>query len=169
MTTTPKPPTPPVAAAPAAKAGATDRKIAQKWGPVLTAPGWAAIPNIIIRRQKALGLTPLDVNIIMQLLTYWWEPENLPRPSKKTIAAAIGVDARTVQRRIAAMEKAKFIKRLPRSSAANGSNPNLYDFSGLIAAAEPFAREELQEIEQRKKASAEKLERKRPRLAVVNG
>ncbi len=73
------------------------------------------------------------------------------------------------QRRIAAMEKAKFIKRLPRTSTANGSNPNLYDFSGLITAAEPFAREELQEIEQRKKASAEKLARKRPRLAVVNG
>lgn len=94
--------------------------------------------------------------------------ENLPRPSKKTIAAAIGVEPRTVQRRIAAMEKAEFIKRLARSSAANGSNSNLYDFSGLIAAAEPFARR-LQEIEQRKKASTEKLARKRPRLAVVNG
>lgn len=151
------------------KTGGTDRKIAQKWGPILTGPGWAAIPNVIIRRQKALGLTPLDINIIMQLLTYWWEPENLPRPSKKTIAAAIGVEPRTVQRRIAAMEKAKFIKRLPRSSAASGSNPNLYDFSGLIVAAEPFAREELLEIDQRKKASAEKLARKRPRLAVVNG
>ena len=96
----------------------TDRKIAQKWGAALTGAGWTAIPNVIIKRQKALGLTPLDVNIILQLLTYWWECENLPRPSKATIAAAIGVDPRTVQRRIASMEKAQFIKRVPRTSSA---------------------------------------------------
>lgn len=146
-----------------------ERKIAQRWGASLANSGWAAIPNVIIKRQKALGLDPLDVNIIMQLIVYWWEPGNLPRPSKKTIAAAIDVDPRTVQRRIAEMEKAGFIKRISRGSTANGSAPNMYDFSGLIKAAEPFAREELQEIEQRKKASVEKLSRKRPRLAVVNG
>ena len=67
-----------------------------------------------------------------------------------------------MQRRIVAMEKANFIKRLPRSSATNGSSPSLYNFSGLIAAAVPLAREEVQEIEQRKKAGAEKLARKRP-------
>lgn len=149
------------------KPDTTNRAIAKRWGSALVNAGWAAIPNVIVRRQKALGLTPLDINIILQLLTYWWEPGNLPRPSKNTIAAAIGVDPRTVQRRIAAMEKAKFIKRVARSSKSNGSNPNLYDFSGLITAAEPFAIEELQEISQRKKASAEKLTRKRPRLAVV--
>ena len=39
-------------------------------------------------------------------------------------------------------------------------NPSLYDFTGLIAAAEPFVRAELQEIEKRKKASVEKLARR---------
>jgi hypothetical protein len=151
----------------APKPASTDRKIAQKWGAAVASAGWTAMPNVIIKRQKALGLTPLDANIILQLLTYWWEHENLPRPSKATIAAAIGVDPRTVQRRIASMENAKFIKRVPRTSSTKGSNPNLYDFSGLIAAAQPFALEELQDIEQREKASAEKLARKRPRLAVV--
>lgn len=146
---------------------AIDRKIEQKWGPALAASGWTGIPNVIFQRQKALGLTPLDVNIILQLLAYWWEPGNLPHPSKATIAAAIGVNPRTVQKRIAAMETAKFIKRIERRTTRSGSATNLYDFSGLIAAAQPFAKEELQEIEQRKKDKAAKLERKRPRLAVV--
>jgi len=150
-------------------AGAADQKIAQRWGPDLAGAGWTAIPNVIVKRQKALGLTPLDINIILQLLTYWWEPHNLPRPSKKTIAAAIGVQPRTVQRRIAAMEKAKFIGRLARRGSTSGSSPNQYDFSGLIEAARPFAQEELQEIEQRKKSAIEKLARKKPRLAVVKG
>lgn len=34
----------------------------------------------------------------MLLLTYWWEPENLSRPSKKSIVAVIAVEPRTVQR-----------------------------------------------------------------------
>jgi DNA-binding transcriptional regulator YhcF (GntR family) len=146
---------------------AKDRKIEQKWGPDLAASGWTGIPNVLFQRQKALGLTPLDVNIILQLAAYWWEPSNLPHPSKKSIAAAIGVDPRTVQKRVAAMEAAKFIKRIERRTS-RGSRTNLYDFSGLIAAAQPFAKEELEEIVRRKKEKAEKLERKRPRLSVVS-
>lgn len=145
----------------------TDRKIGRRWGPELTAAGWTAIPNVIFQRQKALGLTPLDVNILLQLLAYWWEPRNLPRPAKQTIADAIGVHPRTVQKRIAGMETAKFIKRIERRTALNGSDTNLYDIRGLIAAATPFALEELDEIEQRKKDKAAKLSRKKPKLAVV--
>ena len=149
-----------------AKPLAINHKIELKWGPVLSASGWTGIPNVLFQRQKALGLTSLDVNIILQLVAYWWEPDNLPHPSKKSIAAAIGVNERTVQKRIAAMEAASFIQRIERRTA-RGSRTNLYDFSGLIAAAQPFAKEELIEIEQRKRAKAEKLERKRPRLSVV--
>jgi len=153
--------------APAKQPATVDRKIEKRWGHDLTAAGWTAIPNVIIQRQKALGLTPLDVNILLQLLAYWWEPKNLPHMSKKTIAAAIDVHPRTIQKRIAAMEKAKFISSIERKSVLNGSNSNMYDFSGLIAAANPFAIEELQEIEQRKKAKEAKLARKKPQLAVV--
>jgi hypothetical protein len=147
----------------------TDRKIGQRWGPELTSSGWTAIPNVIIQRQKALGLSPLDVNILLQLFAYWWEPDNLPHPSKGTIAAAIGVHPRTVQKRIASMEAAKFINRIVRQTNLNGGLPNKYDFSGLIDAAKPFAIEELQEIATRKKAKAEKLARKKPKLSIVEG
>ena len=67
----------------------------------------------------------------------------------------------------ATMEKAKFIKRVPLTSSVKGGNPNLYDYSGLIPAAQPFALKDLQDIKHRKSVSAEKLARMRPRLAVV--
>ncbi|MEJ8852863.1 hypothetical protein [Variovorax rhizosphaerae] len=59
---------------------ATDRKIEQKWGTALAASGWTGIPNVLFQRQRALGLTSLDVNIILQLAAYWWEPGQ-PAPS----------------------------------------------------------------------------------------
>ena len=35
----------------------------KKWTPTLMKAGWSAIPNIIIEKQRALGLDALDVNI----------------------------------------------------------------------------------------------------------
>lgn len=69
--------------------------------------GWTVIPSVIIERQQVLGLDALDVNILLHLATYWWTPDNKPHPAKKTIADAIGVEPRTVQRRIAALEKGR--------------------------------------------------------------
>lgn len=65
---------------------------------------------MIIKRQKALGLTLIDVKFFLQLLPYWWDRENLSRPSRATIAT-VGADLREVKHRFASMEKVKFIKR----------------------------------------------------------
>lgn len=72
------------------------------------AAGWTCIPNILVRRQRTLGLDSIDVNILLHLMTYWWEDGNLPHPSKETLAQAIGISASTVQRRIRAMEAGGF-------------------------------------------------------------
>lgn len=55
------------------------------------AAGWNVIPNIIIEKQEGLGLDALDMNIILHLSHYWWQPDNVPHPSVATIAKAIGV------------------------------------------------------------------------------
>lgn len=139
----------------------------QKWTKPLMDAGWLAFPNIILEKQQALGLTPLDVNIILYLATYWWTADNKPRPSKNTIAAAIGVTPRTVQRRIAAMEKAGFIKREERRISKEGSKPNLYHFEGLIKEATPYALEKIDVKERRKVEDEKRRARKRPALRVV--
>lgn len=150
----------------AVKAIKTNEK---KWGKALMGAGWTAFPSIIVEKQHALGLDALDVNIILYLSTYWWEAENKPHPSKKTIAEAIGVKPRTVQRHIADLEKAGLIRREYRPDKDKGNKSNKYHFDGLIEAVEPFAQEKIEGIEERRSSEADRRKRKRPSLKSIQG
>lgn len=139
----------------------------KKWG-VLMKAGWTMLPNMIFMRQRALGLDSMDINILLVLLSHWWTAENLPFPSKRTIAEAIGCDASTVRRRIQAMEAAGFLQRIERRVEHDRSKTNQYDFSGLIAAATPYAQEELQERDAARAGRSKRVQRKgKPKLKVV--
>ena len=108
------------------------------------------------------------MNILLHLATYWWTPDNKPHPSKVTIARAVGVEPRSVQRRIASLEKAGFIRREEQRIPGQGSKTNKYHFDGLIAAAQPYAEEKLADIADRATAKKAAVARKgRPRLRVV--
>lgn len=111
--------------------------------------GWTAIPSVIVERQKALGLDAIDMNIILHLSTYWWTPDNRPRPAKQTIAQAVGVTPRTVQRHIARLDKGGLVKLEERRFKGKGSRPNVYHFDGLIKEALPYARKKIEEIAER--------------------
>jgi DNA-binding transcriptional regulator YhcF (GntR family) len=132
----------------------------KKWTKALMNAGWTVFPNIIIERQKALGLDPLDLNIILHLASYWWKPESRPHPSKRTIAEACGCTPRTVQRRIASLEGAGFIKREERRETGVGSKTNIYHLDGLIKAATPYATEKLEEVAEREEARKKRVARK---------
>lgn len=140
----------------------------KKWTKPLMDAGWTAIPTVIIERQQALGLDALDVNILLHLASYWWTHDNKPHPAKTTIATAIGVHSRTVQRRIANMERDGLIKREERRVVGKGSGTNLYHFDGLINAAKPYAEEKLNERRKREAEDKSRVHRKaRPKLTVV--
>lgn len=141
----------------------------KKWGVDLMKAGWTLLPNTLFMRQRALGLDSVDINILLVLLSHWWQADNLPYPAKKTIADAIGCDESTVRRRIQAMEKAGFVKRIMQRVERSRNKPNLYDFSGLIAAATPYAQEEVQARETNREERAQRIVRKgKPRLKVVD-
>ncbi len=141
----------------------------KKWGKLLMEAGWTLLPNTVLVRQAALGLTSTDINILLHLMAFWWKKEELPHPSKVTLAKSIGVTPRTVQRRIAAMEQAGFIQRIRRQGPHRGTQTNLYDFSGLIKAATPYAKELLEERAERTKEQAARAARKgRPRVKLVD-
>lgn len=141
----------------------------KKWGKPLMEAGWTLIPNTIIERQKVLGLDAVDLNILMHLWTHWWKAEDLPFLSKQTIAAAMGMSSRAIQRRIAAMEKQGLITRVRRHGPNKGTQTNLYRFDKLIAAATPYAHESLQERKRKQREQQERAGRKgRPRLVVSN-
>ena len=140
----------------------------KKWSKELMAPGFTVIPNVIVTRMQALGLDAMDLAIIVYLSTYWWTPEGLPRPSKKTMATALGCDPSTIRKRIQKLEAGGLLQRIERREGSSGSKPNEYSFSGLIAAATPFAKEEVQEREEKLAARKAKAKRKGPpKLKVV--
>jgi predicted transcriptional regulator len=132
----------------------------KKWTRPLMRAGWTVLPNVIFERQQALGLDPLDINIILHIASYWWNQGSKPHPSKVTIAKAIGVDPRTIQRRIADLEKGKLIRREQRRVAGTGSKTNIYHLDGLIEAATPYAHEKIQESELKATVRAERAKRK---------
>lgn len=137
----------------------------RKWTKTLMDAGWTVIPSVILERQQALGLSPVDVNILLHLARHWWEKDRLPYPSKKAIADCMGMSQSTIQRRIAAMERDGLIKRVPRFHGKHGGQrTNYYDFTGLIKGATPYAKEAIQEREARKKADQDRRTRKRLRL-----
>jgi DNA-binding transcriptional regulator YhcF (GntR family) len=139
-----------------------------KWTKELMRAGWTVLPNVLFENQSNLGLDPLDVNILLHIASYWWEPEGKPHPSKVTIANAINVNPRTVQRRIAAMEKAKYIRRQQRRIKGEGSKSNIYHLDGLIEAAKPFAQEKYEKMQQRAEERAARAKRRGPpKLHVV--
>ena len=141
----------------------------EKWTAPLMDAGWTALPSIILEKQHALGLDPIDVNILLQLAKHWWYNDNLPHPSKALLAEAMGVDASTVRRRIAQMERAGFIRRVTRYDAKHGGQTsNAYEFEGLIEAATPFAVEAIKAREERRVEDAGRRARKKPKLIVDN-
>ncbi len=141
----------------------------KKWGKTLMSSGWTAFPSIILEKQHALGLTAMDINIILYLSTHWWEAERKPYPSKKTIAQALGVTPRTIQKRIAALEQLGFVTRQYRPHKIKGNDTNIYDFSGLIEASTPFAQEKLEEIETAQEASKARKRRVKPVFKSIDG
>lgn len=139
----------------------------KKWSKDLMSVGWTVIPNVIFERQQALGLDSLDINILLHLASYWWTPEGKPHPSKKTIAAAIGVDPRTVQRRIAQLEASNLIQREQRRETRTGSKTNIYHFEGLIEAAKPYAAEKALELEEKEAVRRARAARKGKAIVTI--
>lgn len=139
----------------------------KKWSKPLMDAGWNAFPSIVIEKQQALGLDPIDMNIVLHLTQYWWKADNLPHPSVATIAAAIGVTPRTVQKRIAGLQAAGLMERTERRHTRFGSMTNEYSFNGLIKAVMPHAAEKLEARAKRAKEHDERIARKRPKLTLV--
>src|SRR5438874_9524776 len=92
----------------------------EKWSKTLMEAGWTVLPSMILEKQHALGLDAIDINIIAHLSIYWWKKANLPHPSVATIATAIGVKPRTIQKHIKAMEASGFITRHERRQKGQG-------------------------------------------------
>lgn len=143
-------------------ATANAKAIEKRWGKALADVGWTAIPNIVLEKQKDLGLKPTDINVILQIAKHWWEAGSQPWPSVASIAKCIGVETRTVQRSLKKLEDAGLLERVPRYYAQGGQKSNAYTFNGLIEKATPFAEEELETRKKRKREDQARRRRPKP-------
>ena len=135
----------------------------RKWTPELMAPGWTMVPSVLMEHQRELGLNAVQFNILMQLAKHWWK-DTPPFVSKRTIAHAMHLSMRTVQRHLTALEQQGLIRREKRHRQDGGRTSNSYVFVGLIEKARPYA---AQMLESRKNRLAERAALKKPKLKLV--
>lgn len=104
----------------------------QIWGKPVLKHGYAGIPSILIRSQHRLGLSPTQMNIILQLLDFWFDPAKPPYPTKQKLADRMGVNPKTIQNNMKALEDAGYVMREARKSSAGDWTSNIYHMDGLV-------------------------------------
>ncbi|SEB02351.1 helix-turn-helix domain-containing protein [Rubrimonas cliftonensis] len=73
--------------------------------------GFQAVPDILLKQQDQLGLTPTDMLVLLNITMHWWYPQQKPFPRATTIARRMGVAQRTVQRSIRNLEQLGYLSR----------------------------------------------------------
>ena len=142
----------------------------KKWGLDVLRLGWCLLPSLLFRAQRKLNITPLQMAVLLQLLEHWWEAERAPYPSKETIAHRLDMSPRQVQRHIAALEAAGYVRRRERKAVHRGQLSNYYEFDGLVAALKRIAPEvaaAYAESRQRNRAAGGRGVKRRPSPAAT--
>lgn len=113
----------------------------KKWGLDVLRLGYCLLPSLLFRAQRKLNISALQMAVLLQLLEHWWEADRAPYPSKETIAHRLDMSARQVQRHIATLEAAGYVRRRIRKAVHLGQLSNFYEFDGLVAALNRIAPE----------------------------
>lgn len=100
-----------------------------KWGDVIKGigGGWTAVPNLLLRKQGALNINSSELNVLINLIRFWWEPTQAPFPSPEKMAIEMGVSARTVYRILVSLEEKGFVDR-----AAVEGKATRYELHSLV-------------------------------------
>jgi hypothetical protein len=112
--------------------GKKKNSYADRWSVQVLKLGYTPIPNLLLRAQAKLGLTPVQLNVLLQLAEHWWEADKDPFPSKETLARRMKKSPRQVQRVITKLEKGGFVKRIERFKGPKAQTTNGYSLAGLV-------------------------------------
>lgn len=134
-----------------------DTNVFDKWG-ISAQLGFQQIPNILFKNQARLGLSVMELVVLLNVTLHWWERDYLPSPRTSVISKRIGVSRRTVERTIKSLEKKGFIKRQPRIKIDTANNDKLaireFDLSGLVVLLKELSFQELAWIKSQRKETA---------------
>ncbi len=114
---------------PAIKTEASHKTI---WGDKVISHGYTAVPNVMIRSQHRLGVNQTQMMILIQLLSYWFDKERVPFPSKKELADRLGLRPKTIQDNMKALETAGFVRREQIKTSYGDWGSNRYHLDGLV-------------------------------------
>lgn len=139
----------------------SETAIKRRWGSnvIDAANGWTAVPNFLLERQQALKIDPVQLNILLVLMKYWWNRDEKPYPSKKTIADIVGRDPDTVRKHLKDLEEKGLLTRNERfkpRSDGGGQTSNEYSLEGLLSKLSEMADTELKEQKEQKETQARK-------------
>lgn len=144
----------------AAKKGDQDRESRRsdsRWGKLVIAQGFIILPATLFIGQRRLGLSANEFNIILQIISFWWDESRHPYPNRQTLALRMGVSVKTVQRNLASLENKGLVRRITRIDPKHGRQANAYDLSGLVKALGPIASENSQIKVRRQKLDRPKV------------
>jgi len=119
----------------------------RKWTSTVIDAGFQIVPDTLVRAQAYLGLSPVDVVILLNVGMHWWQEDNLPFPRPSVIAKRMGTSTRTVERRLAKLQENGFLKRLEAevlTTKGKKKTVRRFDLSGLIQKLAPLAEHNLQ-------------------------
>jgi len=94
--------------------------------------GYTGVPNIMVRGQAKLGLNPTQINILIQLLSYYFDPDRPPYPPKRDLLKRMRISESTLKKHIKELEEAGFIKREQQVTPAGEYGSNIYHLDGLM-------------------------------------
>jgi hypothetical protein len=114
----------------------------KKWGDECINAGYQILPDVLLKCQRLMSLEPIDVVILLNITMQWWEFDKLPYPRPSTLAKRMAVSTRTVERRIAKLQKQGLLVRRP-SEEARGKTVRRYDLSGLVTELKKYAEKNL--------------------------
>lgn len=115
----------------------SQHRAASKWGLKVIGRGFTIIPSDLLRinsylKQKDEQISPTEMLVLLNLISYWWEDDKMPWPSKATIARNVGLSTRQVQRALNGLESKELIERVARYQRGKGRMSNKYDLTKLV-------------------------------------
>ena len=94
--------------------------------------GFTPVPDILIRSQDRLELSPMEFVVLLNILLHWWRPADWPFPRLSAISRRIGTTPRTVQRTVRRLEDKGLVVHCPPERIRRGLTVRRFDLSGLV-------------------------------------
>ncbi|MBJ3736184.1 helix-turn-helix domain-containing protein, partial [Salmonella enterica subsp. enterica serovar Derby] len=92
-------------------------------------------------------------NILINLVSHWWETKEHPYPSQESLAKRMGVSKRSIQREVTNLVELGLItKQANKASSAKYKGRNTYDLTGLVERLNEMAPEKITSMQRHKKA-----------------